>query len=332
MEFDMADSFKVYGNNSIIELLSSMQKNNRMAHAFILYGSKGVGKKTVAEYIAAQLLCYENSNGSANPPCGKCKACKMILHKAHPDVITVSPSGKSENYKIGDLRPLCIDAYVAPNESERKIYIIPDCDNTPVLAQNALLKVIEEPPAHSLFIFTASSKKSFLETILSRVISLGITEATEDECIQALMDKEIDEASALLAVNSFGGNIGNCLAFLSDDELKEKVNNARSYCSAIAKKDEYLMLSSLQTSNRAEAKEIIALIINVIRDACAFRCGSEVRISCAKDIAEEIGTILNPAKCLVVIDILNDTYSRISGNSPVSLALTSLSAQIKAII
>lgn len=328
----MSENLKIFGNSDLLKLISSMQESGRIPHAIVLFGPSGVGKKTLAKYIAAQLLCYENRSGSVHPPCCKCKSCKMVMHSSHPDVITIKPSGKTSNYKMDDIRPICTDAYIAPNESDRKIYIIPDFDTTREDVQNVLLKVVEEPPSRSSFIFTATSKDCFLETIISRVISLGVTEVTNDECLQALSEAGASAEDSAAAVAAFGGNIGKCMQLINDKELQIKIDMVRKISYAIFRKDEYAFLSAFQTNDRADAKDVISMLVDVMRDACAYRTGSKVLISTAKDIAKDISTVANPQKCSVIIDALNGAYNNLNGFSAVNIVVAALCAEIKTVI
>lgn len=125
----------------------------------MIHGEKGLGKKTLARWIAAALLC-ERQTGE---PCGICRTCRMIADGAHPDVM-VAKANSNGNYIVDDsIRPIVAEAPVAPNEARMKVYIIPDLDlsvNTVIQVQNILLKVIEEPPEHTAIILTARGKST----------------------------------------------------------------------------------------------------------------------------------------------------------------------------
>ena len=99
---------KLWSKDSFVSALESMKRNGRMAHAFLLTGEKGVGKKTAADYIAMTLLCERGGD----VPCGECRHCRRILENTHPDVIRPEKSGKKQIYNRETLRRVCSDAYV----------------------------------------------------------------------------------------------------------------------------------------------------------------------------------------------------------------------------
>ena len=230
----------IYGNSEPRRLVSEMIKKKREPHSIMIHGEKGLGKKTLARWIAAALLC-ERQTGE---PCGICRTCRMIADGAHPDVM-VAKANSNGNYIVDDsIRPIVAEAPVAPNEARMKVYIIPDLDlsvNTVIQVQNILLKVIEEPPEHTAIILTARSKEIFLPTIISRVLSLGMTSVTEAESMACLQEKYPAVAPALIseAVSAGRGNIGRCVEYLEHSQFFDSVKLARGLCDAMCGGNEY---------------------------------------------------------------------------------------------
>ena len=150
---------KIYGNKTLLSQTEGMVAAKREPHSIIIHGEKGLGKKTVARYIAAQLMCEKHTG----VPCGECRACRLIDKGVHPDLIFAKPNDKG-NYLVEDIRDNIVgDAPVAPNEGDIKVYVIPDMDlsmQTTVQVQNILLKLIEEPPDHTALILTARSRET----------------------------------------------------------------------------------------------------------------------------------------------------------------------------
>ena len=288
-----------------------------------------MGKKTIADYIAAQVLC-ENGGGI---PCGCCKNCRMISHKSHPDVMHITHTAENKGFSVKSLREICVDAYIAPNEGECKVYIFADCELMSVPAQNTLLKLIEEPPAHAFFIFTASSKTVFLPTIISRVISLGVNEVSLDECEKALIEKTEDNAKISEAISAFGGNIGMCLDFIGGEELPEAVRIAKNIADKLIS-SEYELLAAIMEldGNKQLTKNVILLLCGIIRDSSTVRLGSESLIGCYKDGSMKLARTLSLRQVNEIFKILTEASHRIDGNANLLITLTSICSNIKSII
>lgn len=257
-----------------------------MAHAFLLTGERGVGKKTAADYIAMTLLCEKGGDA----PCGECRHCRRILENTHPDVIRPEKSGKKQIYNRETMRGICSDAYVKPNDCDSKVYIFTDCESVEESTQNLMLKLIEEPPDTAYFIFTAVSRSVFLPTILSRVITIGIPECTEADCRMALTDMGFSEEEINGAVERFHGNIGSCVDYLKGGETAENAEICRSVIAAISAGDEYGLLTALHRigDNRNRIKLVLELADKTIRDACVARLGTAPMIGCDPKGAEAL--------------------------------------------
>lgn len=263
-----------------------MKREGRIAHAFLLTGERGVGKKTAADYIAMTLLCEKGGDA----PCGECRHCRRILENTHPDVIRPEKSGKKQIYNRETMRNICSDAYVKPNDCDSKVYIFTDCESVEESTQNLMLKLIEEPPDTAYFIFTAVSRSVFLPTILSRVITIGIPECTETDCRMALADMGFSEVEISGAVERFHGNIGSCVDYLKGGETAENAEICRSVIAAISAGDEYGLLTALHRigDNRNRIKLVLELADKTIRDACVARLGTAPMIGCDPKGAEAL--------------------------------------------
>lgn len=323
--------YKIYSNENVLNTLTSMISSGRLSQAFLLFGQAGLGKKTIAKYIAAQILCTSGENA----PCGKCRSCKMIAHDTHPDVSWISVSSNNKAFSVDNLRKLVVDAYILPNDGDRKVYILADCDTLSPLAQNTLLKLIEEPPPHAYFIFTASSKAIFLPTILSRVISLGVSEVCIEECKKALEEKGITDKDQIdEAVHAFGGNIGMCLAYLNDDELKKAIEIAKSFTDCLTSSSEYQLLHTLSQldGNKTLSKNVISLMYSIIRDSSAIRLRSDSLVGCYKSGSQELSKAISLRQANEIYRVLTTADSRIDGNANLSLTIANICSQIKNII
>lgn len=313
---------KLYSKDAAAELIASMVKRDRICRSLILVGEKGVGKRSLARYIAMQFLC-EKQDGT---PCGECKSCRMAEKNAHPDIITLSPSGKSENFRVDDLRPVVSDVSVAPNEGRLKIYIIPGIDKALAAAQNILLKVFEEPPAHVAFIMTAEQKDKVLETIRSRAIAINVPLASEKGCAAALEDLGISKENAELAYAVCGGNIGRCIEYASSDG-GEDVARVKACAQALAQGDEYVLGKSLYEPDREAAQRLIRQVSALISDACLIKQGVRPG-SCFEKEAGLIAGQVRLSGLVSMYDCASEALIKLSGNCSVPLTCQDLAARL----
>lgn len=317
---------KLYSKEQAVGLISSMIKGDRLCHSFVLAGEKGVGKRTLANYIAMQILC-EKGTGT---PCGVCKSCLMAESGGHPDIIYITPSGKSENFRVDDLRPVVADASVAANEGGYKVYILPGIDKALPAAQNILLKVFEEPPDHVIFIMTAEERERVLQTILSRAIVINVTPADKGSCIQALTDNGATNEKANEAYEIFGGNIGRCIEYLQGD-IKGELNKVSDIAKALSKGDEYGLLRILSTADKESALEICRGLLLTVCDACVIKQGG-VPSSCFKKEAEVLSQNIRLKGLMAIYERIGQGIQKLSGNGNLALTLSSLSADLFAAI
>lgn len=317
-----SDSMKLYSKEGAAALVASMVRRDKICRSLILVGDRGVGKRTLAGYIAMQLLC-ERQNGV---PCGECKSCRMAQKNAHPDIIWVSPSGKSENFRVDDLRPVVSDVSVAPNEGRLKIYIIPGIDKALAAAQNILLKVFEEPPPHVAFIMTAEEKDKVLETIRSRAIAINVPLASEKDCIQALADNGIMQDKAELAYAVCGGNIGKCIEYARSDG-EDAIARVKALAQALAKGDEYALGKSLYEQDRESAQKLIRQVSALISDACLIKQGVKPE-SCFKEEAGLIASQVRLSGLVAMYDCAREAIAKLSGNCSVPLTCQDFAARL----
>ena len=325
------NNFRIYGNDSSKELITKMISKGREPHSLIIHGEKGLGKKKLASWVAAALLCEEGGG----VPCGKCKSCRMISEGAHPDVMSPKYGAKG-NYMVDDIRPIVSDAVIAPTESRMKVYIIPDLDRsvvTSVQIQNILLKLIEEPPEHTAVILTASGRETFLPTILSRVISIGAVPVTDAESAEYLEIYEgADPVSTAEAVSAGRGNIGRCIEYLNGGLFKNGVTAARSLARAFISRNEYQMLLALEQAegSRPLLRECLCLFSEIVRDSLRIKLEGEsaVTAGCDEDSAKHLSASMTSERALSLYDTLCSYITGIDSNSNTALTINSLCAQL----
>ncbi len=191
------------------EIAENLIKNVRSGtspHAYIFEGEKGVGHFEAARLFAAASVC-ERSDAA---PCTQCNSCIMAKAETHPDISIISPQKDKKNITVDQIRELVKDAYTKPYESGKKVYIIAYGDDMNEQAQNAFLKVLEEPPEYAVFVILAENHETLLLTIRSRCTLLRfspVSQAKVKEYIKRHFPKETENIEFLARYS--GGVCGN---------------------------------------------------------------------------------------------------------------------------
>lgn len=199
------------GNEQLKQKLLPALREDRLSHAYILAGPVGSGKHTLARLLAAAMEC---TAGKARPCC-VCAQCRKALSGTHPDVVTVDDD-EHKTVAVKVVREARSDLYVKPNEGRRKVYLFPRADDMGPASQNALLKVLEEPPAYGAFLLLTDSAQKLLPTIRSRCVELPLAPLSGADCLAALRKAHpnADDAALEAAYVHSGGFLGQAAAFL----------------------------------------------------------------------------------------------------------------------
>jgi DNA polymerase-3 subunit gamma/tau len=153
---------EVIGQRHVTQTLQNAIISDRVAHAFLFAGSRGIGKTSVARIFAKAINCEQ---GPAPEPCNECEACKRITNGKSVDVLEIDGAS---NTGVDDIRELRESAFYLPAQSRKRVYIIDEVHMLSDSAFNALLKILEEPPPHVIFIFATTEPNKIPETVISR--------------------------------------------------------------------------------------------------------------------------------------------------------------------
>jgi len=210
----------IIGHRKLVALLSRSVASQSLPPSLIFSGPSGVGKQMAAIATAQALNCLAPPLRPPDPAdpdipefdaCGKCTACARIMRGVHPDVLVIEPNDKG-NIKIDPVRDAVDRAGYRPFEGRRRVTIINQADGLEISAQNALLKVLEEPPASSVFILVTALPDTLLVTVRSRCPQLRFRALEIDDVVSALQTRGFDERKARHAALLADGSIGAALA------------------------------------------------------------------------------------------------------------------------
>lgn len=204
---------EVVGQTHIIQTLKNAIVQNRIAHAYLFCGPRGTGKTSIAKIFAKTLNC----TNSQDAPCGVCENCKMAANGSHPDIIEIDAAS---NNGVDEVRNLIDKVKYAPMQGKYKIYIIDEVHMMTSGAFNALLKTIEEPPAHVIFIFATTEPNKVLPTIISRCQRFDFNKVSMHDIKYRLSvvckneEIEIDENGLTLIAQLADGGMRDALSIL----------------------------------------------------------------------------------------------------------------------
>lgn len=221
------------GNREIKQTVESIVRSGRFPHAFIIEGEKGSGRRTLAGIIAAAAICE-----AEDAPCGHCRSCELAAKNGHCDILTYAPDGAT--FKIDTVRSIRDSAFIMPIEASRKVNILLDCDKMNEPAQNAFLKVLEEPPEFMVFILITESAASLLTTVRSRCVTLTLSNPEPSEALGLIRERrdggEVGDEQIMQALDESHGNVGKALDILSGTAAAA-LTAASDYITAVIKRD-----------------------------------------------------------------------------------------------
>ena len=185
------------GQDAMVQTLKNAFAADRIAQAFIMTGIRGTGKTTTARIIAKGLNCIgpDGSGGATTDPCGVCDACSAIMQGRHVDVMEMDAASRTG---VGDIREIIDSVHYRAASARYKIYIIDEVHMLSTSAFNALLKTLEEPPAHVKFIFATTEIRKVPVTVLSRCQRFDLRRI-EPEVMIALTQRIADAEGAKIS-------------------------------------------------------------------------------------------------------------------------------------
>ena len=301
------------GNRQLKENLSASLKNNHISHFYLISGPEGSGKRTLAKLLSAAVLCKGNSR-----PCGRCGICRRVMEGNHPDAITVDDPEK-RFVSVDLIRSARADIYIKPNESDHKIYLIPRAQDMLPPAQNALLKILEEPPEYGVFLLLTDNPEKLLPTVRSRCVELKLG-ALDDKTLRAALVAEFPDApaeSVAAAMARSGGFLGQAKAILEGGAAASP--QTEKFARAFAQRDVYLLVSTLAPMEKWKRDDLIEELSQwrgLLVQALESRSGIHTPDPRARDIS----TSRSAADILAAVSKLETCITYAQGNvSPAAI-------------
>ncbi len=340
----MAATFDdILGNERLRERLGRDVRAGKLSHAYILEGAPGFGKHMIALRIAAALACENRGSGSDPIPCRQCPSCKKILSGNSPDVIYVN-RGEYATLGVDAIRAMHADVYVAPNDCDKKVYIIEEAHLMTHQAQNALLLILEEPPAYVQFLLLCDSAEALLETVRSRAPVLRLQpidrqtlgEHLSETLTEARMlrSQSPDEFEELLIAS--GGSVGIAKMLLDPNHRKpilERRAAAREFVSLCGTGRNSLpslsYLCGLGTKRESVIRQLEENLI-CLRDLLVCKQTEQASLCffAKREEACELSYRFSTPELFRISEGLERAITRIQANANVRLTMTQLAIEI----
>lgn len=329
---------EVVGQKHIIKILENAVSEGKISHAYIFSGLRGIGKTTIARIFAKAVNCTNPQNGE---PCNECPNCRAIMNDETTDVVELDAAS---NNGVDQMREILEKVNFLPSKLKKKVYIIDEAHMLSTAAFNALLKTLEEPPAHVIFILATTEPYKIPSTILSRCQRLDFKQLSTHEIIEMLIkvcEKEnikiTDEALQGIAEMSEGG-MRDALSILDQARVYNFEQITIEDIDNITGRVSYKYLTELITALNnqdtefaldkvtdliemgKEVNRILTSLIQFCRDLLLYknlREGSKIQYIYNKEDFVELATQTSESKLFYYVDMFVDIQNKIRfTNSP----------------
>lgn len=327
---------EVVGQEVIVKTLQNALNTGKITHAYLFSGPRGTGKTTIARIFAKSINC---AHGMSDSPCCECTSCKEIMEGISPDVIEIDAAS---NNGVDEIREIREKVKFLPGEAKYKIYIIDEVHMLTTSAFNALLKTLEEPPKHVIFILATTEPQKVLPTILSRCQRFDFKSLTVDEIsknIVSVAQKEkvriTDEAVNALAENAEGGmrdalSLLDQAISLSGEEVDiDDVNSVTGNLSydKIIELATYFETKNISLALKAisellnmgkDASKIVVSILQFYRDVLLFKnidVTEYKKYIFQKDEFKKLANEIDEKKVYYYVDVLSDAQNKMRFSS-----------------
>lgn len=304
----------------------------RAAHAYILEGDDGDETRRFALYMAAALLCTGDK-----PPCGRCASCRKALtggETLHPDIHVFEPE-KNAGFSVETVRGIRKSVYLLPNEGDRKVYILCGAQKMSRSAQNALLKLFEEPPASASFVICCDRRDALLPTVLSRALLIPLG-PLDDRTLRAyLADRHRDAPADRLdaAVRFAQGSIGRAASFLTPAS-QEASRAAADFCALLFAKGGAFALAAQAlplSAKRDGFDAFLAFVELYLLDVLHAHTAGPPPLLLAPSAAEEYRAASTRRGLCGALDALSESRARLASNANGRLTATLLCTRLSAL-
>ena len=327
----MARFEDIIGQDHLTEYFKKAIATGEVAHAYIIEGEMRSGKEFIARVFSEALLC----EGEGEKPCGKCQSCLQMENNAHPDFYNIVHD-KPGLISVDDVRDQVVkDINTKPFKGKYKIYLINEAEIMNEVAQNTLLKTLEEPPEYVVIILLTTSKEKLLPTIQSRCVKLSL-KPVEKKILKKYLMKEfkIPDYKADIAVSFSQGNFGKAKMLIMNEDFDKMKTEAVSLLKHISEMDAPDIMEAINKIKEYKYDEIDYLDIFSVwyRDVLLFKATNDVNDLVFKQEIQYIKSVAKKTSYEKIDDIvqaLEKAKTRIKAKANFETCMTLLLEVIK---
>lgn len=327
----------VLGHDGAKAHLQAALADRQMSHAYLIEGTHGVGKKTLANAFIKTLLCQnpiQGGNGQQDC-CNRCRSCRSFDHENHPDVRRIRAAQDKNTISVKQIRDeLVKDISVRPYGSRYKIYIVEEAERLTIEAQNAMLKTLEEPPAYGLILLLAESSAAFLPTILSRCVKISLQPLDTGLVQKELGRQGIDAGRAGIAATFAQGSIGQALKLCEDEDFEELRQALFRFLGQLPSLSQLEVLRGAQLweQYKGEQDALFSLLLIWYRDILVYQeTRNPAQIICTDQLAaiQKLASYYDNRKLIRITDQVLDIHKKLKANANPALAIDCLLMELK---
>ena len=299
---------QLVGNKRLKDNLTESLAKGHISHCYLISGPEGSGKHTLARLLAAAILCQ-----GKDKPCGVCAPCRKVLDGNHPDYIIVDDPEK-KTVPVELIRQARADMFIQPNESEHKIYQFPRAQDMGLPGQNALLKVLEEPPAYGVFLLLTDNAERLLPTVRSRCVELRLQPLAEAQLLSALRERFPGTAESVLrsAALRSGGYLGQAETLLRENST-ELFPQSLDFLEAYRARDAAALLGVLVPMEKLK-REALRPVLSQWHDLLASALTARAGLPLLRPECAQIAAARSAADILSGIDALKTALRQLDAN------------------
>ena len=310
---------RLLGNGDTRLRLGRAIENGTLSHAFLISGPEGTGKTVLATELAAAINC-ENRDAASRPlPCGICNSCRRIREGKFTDLTFVARRKDKATLGVDVIKELREDMFLSATESEHKVYVIDEAEYMTVEAQNALLKVLEEPPKYGVFILLTDNPERLLPTVRSRCTELQLR-PVDAGILRKALAREFPQASdgdISAAIARSGGFLGQAKKMLAEGD--SILPQTESFVKSFVARDSLQLTQTLVPMEKWKRDQLIPVLqqwLELLEGGLACRSGMAV----PNPLARSVGSQRSPRELMDAIGHLKKAIEYAQSNvSPAAI-------------